>query len=231
MVKYINYFFFKINNKLSFGIRPLSGRNFTGKICVRHREGGCRKSYYLIDFFRRLNMLGFIYKIISNSIRTGFLGGIIYENGLFSYILLSENVKVGSLIYSGIANNTGFIGSTFLLKNLKLFTAISSIELYPNSGFSLVRAGGSSSIMTSFNGDVVSLKVKSGWNVKLSIYNLAVLGCVSNSKHKFNILGKAGINRHLGKRPEVRGVAMNPCDHPHGGGEGKKSPPSAQRSP
>jgi ribosomal protein L2 len=73
--------------------------------------------------------------------------------------------------------------------------------------------------------------LKSGWNVKLSVYNLAVLGNVSNSKHKFNIIGKAGVNRLLGKRPEVRGVAMNPCDHPHGGGEGKKSPPSAQRSP
>jgi len=176
-------------------------------------------------------MLGIVYKIVASSIRTGFLGGVIYENGLFSYILLSENIKPGDYVYSGVYNVLNNIGSTFLLKNIKLFTIISNIELYPNSGFSLIRAAGTSGVMTSFNKDTVLLKLKSGWNVKMSIYNLAVLGNVSNSKHKFDILGKAGVKRYLGKRPEVRGVAMNPCDHPHGGGEGKKSPPSAQRSP
>jgi len=213
------------------GLKPLSGRNYIGKICVHHKSGGVNKIYYLIDFHRKLNMYGFIYKIFIDINRTSLVGGIVYENGLFSYIILTDGLKIGSYIYSGLLNKEYILGYTLLLKNIKLFTVLNNIELYCNKGAKLVRSAGNSAIATSFNNNIINVKLKSGWNVKLSIYNLATYGNVSNSKHKFNIINKAGNNRLLGIRPSVRGVAMNPCDHPHGGGEGKKSPPSAQRSP
>jgi len=114
---------------------------------------------------------------------------------------------------------------------MNLFTIISNIELYPDSGFNLVRSAGSKAILTKREKDKVSLKLKSGWNMILSDKCLAVFGRVSNVNHQLNQIGKAGKSWALGKKPTVRGVAMNPCDHPHGGGEGKKSPPSAQKSP
>jgi len=108
---------------------------------------------------------------------------------------------------------------------------LNNIELYPYKGASITRAAGSSVLLTSILKDKVIIKLKSGWNIYLTTYCLANYGCVSNLKHKFNNLKKAGKSWSLGIKSKVRGVAMNPCDHPHGGGEGKKSPPSAQRSP
>jgi len=122
-------------------------------------------------------------------------------------------------------------GYTYLIKNINLFTIISNIELNPYNGISLVRSAGTKSILTKIDKNKISLKLKSGWNIILSNLCLAVFGRVSNQTHKLNNINKAGKNRALGKRPTVRGVAMNPCDHPHGGGEGKKSPPAAQKSP
>jgi len=117
------------------------------------------------------------------------------------------------------------------LRNINLFTIISNIELNPYYGMNLVRSAGSKAILTKIDKSKVSLKLKSGWNIILSNLSLGVFGRVSNKDHKLNYINKAGKNRALGKRPTVRGVAMNPCDHPHGGGEGKKSPPSSQKSP
>jgi len=114
---------------------------------------------------------------------------------------------------------------------MNLFTIINNIEIYPNSGFNLSRSAGSKAILTKREGNKVNLKLKSGWNIILSNKCLCVFGRVSNINHQLNNIKKAGKNWALGKKPVVRGVAMNPCDHPHGGGEGKKSPPSAQRSP
>jgi len=99
--KYINYFIYRINKKLSIGYIPQSGRNYTGTICVHHQGGGNKKKYIYLDFFRRINSYGIVYKIIKSAFRTGLIGGIIYENGLFSYILLTENLKKGSCIFSG----------------------------------------------------------------------------------------------------------------------------------
>jgi ribosomal protein L2 len=140
----------------------MSGRNFTGKICVHHREGGSKKNYYLIDFFRRLNMFGHVYKVIRNSTRTAYLSGVIYQNGLFSYIILSENLNLGDSLYSGYLHDINQVGSTSLLKNIKLFAILNNIELYPNSGSSLVRSAGVGTIITSYNSDTAFLKLKSG---------------------------------------------------------------------
>jgi large subunit ribosomal protein L2 len=232
MKKFLSYILKNFNKKLSIGIRPKSGRNFSGKICVHHKTGGNKNRYYNIDFYRRIESSGYLYKIIYNANRTSFLGGIIYENGLFSYIILTEKIKIGDKIISGVKNiNKKIIGSTYLLKNIKLFTIINNIEMYPYSGSSLVRSAGTSAVLSSIDKTKICLKLKSGWIMKLSHNCIATLGNVSNMRHKFNIIGKAGKSFALGKKSKVRGVAMNPCDHPHGGGEGKKSPPSAQRSP
>lgn len=234
MLKYLHYFFLLINKKFTIGSRPLSGRNFSGTICVHHKSGGNKNQYYFIDFYRRINNYGYIYKILKCSNRTAFLGGVIYENGLFSYILLTETLKIGARIYSGSFYNNddiNTIGITLPLRKIRLFSIINNIEKYPFSGGSIIRAAGSSAILTSKLFNSITLKLKSGWNLILSKYCIATIGNVSNMKHKFIILKKAGISRSLGIRPTVRGVAMNPCDHPHGGGEGKKSPPSGQRSP
>jgi ribosomal protein L2 len=108
MKKYLNYYIFKINKIISIGSRPLSGRNFLGTICCHHKSGGNKKKLILCDFFRRINNYGYILKIIKNNYYTSFIGGILYENGLFSYILLSETLLIGSKVYSG----------SFIIKNL-----------------------------------------------------------------------------------------------------------------
>jgi len=230
-MKFLKYFFFNINKKIIIGTNSKAGRNNLGTITVHHKCGGNKRNFINVDFFRRINNYGFVYKIIKDSRRTSFLGGIIYENGLFSYIILAENIFLGQKIYSGIFNNLNKIGYTSLLKNIKLFDILNNIEIYPRKGATLSRSAGSNALLTSINNNIVTLKLKSGWNIFLSANCLASFGCVSNLKHKFDNLKKAGKSWSLGRRPTVRGVAMNPCDHPHGGGEGRKSPPSAQRSP
>ena len=235
MSKFLNYFFFSLKKKICIGTRPLSGRNFTGKICVHHKSGGNKNKFIFIDFYRRVNSYGYIYKILKSSNRTAFIGSVIYENGLFSHIILTENLKLGSKIYSGTysfdVNDCNQIGTSLPLKEMKLFSILNNIENYPFTGGSIIRAAGSNAILTTKNNKKVIIKLKSGWNISLSELCIGTIGNVSNMKHKFEFLGKAGKARALGIRPTVRGVAMNPCDHPHGGGEGKKSPPSAQVSP
>jgi len=234
MLKYLHYFFFFINKKYTVGSRPMSGRNFSGTICVHHKSGGNKNKYYFIDFFRRINDFGYIYKILASRDRTGFIGGVIYQNGLFSYLLLTETLIIGSKIYSGSYfenNDVNYVGLAIPLKKIRLFSLINNIEKYPFSGGTISRSAGSSAILTSKLLDKVIIKLKSGWNVILSKYCIATIGNVSNMKHKFTIKKKAGVSRNQGIRPTVRGVAMNPCDHPHGGGEGKKSPPASHRSP
>ena len=229
MKKYLNYFFFKINKSISIGSRPLSGRNFLGTICVHHKSGGSKKRLYFIDFFRRINNYGYIIKIIKNNNFTALIGGIIYENGLFSYILLTETLIIGSKIYSGHILNleSNNIGMSIPIKYIKLFTIINNLKLFPFSKGILIRSAGCSGLIIKKEYNKVYIKLKSCWNIILSKYCLATIGLVSNSKHKFVNLCKAGVSRNLGIRPTVRGVAMNPHDHPHGGGEGKKSPPAS----
>ena len=238
MKKFKNYLIKYLNKKIKIGLNNKSGRNNWGRICVYNKISN-KSKYLRIDFFRRITSYGYIWKIIKNSNRSAFIGNVIYENGLFSYIVLTEQLKIGSKIYSGTNYNYSNykylnnynLGWTYLLKNMNLFTIISNIELNPNSGINLVRSAGSKAILTKREKNKVSLKLKSGWNILLSSECLGVFGRVSNLNHQLNKIGKAGKSWALGHRPVVRGVAMNPCDHPHGGGEGKKSPPSAQRSP
>jgi len=163
-----------------------------------------------------------------------FLGAILYENGLFSFIIISEGIKIGDIIYSGSFRNFDHLiikGFALPLHFINLFTLVNNIELGPYTGAALSRSAGTSCVLVGKKKDKIILKFKSGWNIYISKYSIATSGYVSNMMHQFIKLKKAGVAFHLGKRPVVRGVAMNPCDHPHGGGEGRKSPPSSPVSP
>lgn len=161
---------------------------------------------------------------------------ILYDNGIFSFILLSEGLFIGSKIFSGISfldDNYRSLGSSNILLHLNLFSIINSIELKPNNGFKLARSAGVSAVLVSRDNylNKVIIKLRSGWLLKISLFCMCCLGQVSNYGHNLCYFKKAGQVRALGFRPIVRGVIKNPCDHPHGGGEGRGSPPRAQVSP
>ena len=230
---YTNYYFIKLNKTLTIGSRPLSGRNFLGTICCHHKSGGNKYKLIFIDFYKRINNYGFILNIIKNRNYTAYISGIIYENGLYTFILLTENLNLGNKIYIGSFYNieTNQLGLNICIKFIKLFSLIHNIELFPFSKSILIRAAGGSGLIIKKEYNKAIIKLKSGWNLIISKYCIAAIGLMSNSKHKFKNLIKAGNSRKMGIRPTVRGVAMNPHDHPHGGGEGKKSPPAGQLSP
>lgn len=221
-----------LSKKLNFGTCVKSGRNFSGRICVHHRGGGNKKKSVSVDFKRRIDQFGYIYTVIYDSWRSSFVGLIVYENGFFSYITLTSSISLGDKIFSGdklaLSKSNG---DSVKLSFITLFSILSNIELKPFSGASLARAAGVGAVLTSFVKNKVWLKLNSGWNVCVSNDCIATIGYVSNISNKVDNIGKAGRNRWFGKRPVVRGVAMNPCDHPHGGGEGKKSPLAAPKSP
>lgn len=162
----LNYNFFNYVSKLlRVGTYFCGGRNFLGNICIQHRSGGNKHNYYLIDFFRRINLFGQIYKIIKDINRTAYLGAIIYENGLFSYIILSEDLKIGDTIYSGFLNSSVKeinIGYALPLKDYNLFSLVNNIEFLPFSGASLARAAGTSCILIGKKKDKIIIKSKTG---------------------------------------------------------------------
>jgi large subunit ribosomal protein L2 len=163
---FLKYSLFKHTSRLlRVGTFFLGGRNFSGAICVQHRSGGSKHNYYLVDFFRRVNSFGKIYKIIKDVNRTAFLGAVIYENGLFSYIILSEGLKIGDQVYSGSLNNLkkgAFNGYAMPLKDCNLFTLLNNIEVFPFRGASLARAAGASCILSGKKKDKMIVKFKTG---------------------------------------------------------------------
>jgi len=228
------YIFSKVSKKLKYGTYTRTGKNFSGKICVFRRGGGNKKTYNIVDFYRRLNAFGVVCEIKYDAYRSAFIGLILYDNGLFSNIILSETTKLGHNLFSGVvpANKYAFSkSSSFSLNHIPLFSLVNNVEVKPFFGSSLSRAAGVSAVVTSNVNNIITLKLRSGWLVKVSANSVASLGCVSNMIHNMKTIGKAGKNRGLGKRPIVRGVAMNPCDHPHGGGNGKTSPPALPCTP
>jgi len=230
----LSYTIKKALKRLNIGVYSKNGRNCFGRICVFHRGGGNLKKYRLIDFHRRLNLFGYVFKILYDPNRTSHIGLVFYENGFFSYIILSDGIKLGDRLFSGdtlINTNCYLQGSSLPLKFIPLFNIVNNIEIFPNRGAIYVRSAGNGAIIVSKNDNNVTLKLKSGWLITVSSSCMASLGYVSNILHNTVNLKKAGKARGLGKRPTVRGVAMNPCDHPHGGGNGKTSPPRAPVSP
>lgn len=228
---FLKFYCKKIASKLTrFGIVSTGGRNFLGRICIKGRGNGKKRVYRHIDFFRRINQYGQILKILYDCNRTAFIGLIIYNNGINSFIIIAANLKINDIIYCGSAYQFGELNSKYMgwnvpLKNIGLFSIISNIEKVPFCGSTLARSAGTSSLLIGKANNNAILKLNSKWELKLNIACIATIGHNSNIKHKFNIIGSAGKNRNLGFRPKVRGVAKNPCDHPHGGGNGKHSMP------
>jgi len=160
---------------------------------------------------------------------TSFLGLVCYSNGIFSYILLSDYINQIYSIYAGFVSFYGN-GPNFL-QEIIAGNFIHHIEVKPLNGAKIMRAAGSMAFIISKESEYSFLKMKSGWLLKVSNYCIAIIGKMSNETHFITRLKNAGKNRKLGFRPTVRGVAKNPCDHPHGGGEGTGSPPKAHRTP
>lgn len=197
------------------------GRNNRGVITIRHRGGGHKRLYRVIDFKRnKINIEGRVVSIEYDPNRNARIALINYSDGEKRYILQPKNLNVGDSIYSG--SNISFnIGNSMPLAEIPLGTSIHNIELIPNKGGQIVRAGGTSAKILAKEGNYVTLRLPSKEIRLLRKECNATIGEISNNDSFLVQSGKAGRTRWLGIRPTVRGSVMNPCDHPHGGGEGR----------
>ena len=197
------------------------GRNNQGVITIRHRGGGHKRRYRSIDFKRnKFGIEGKVATIEYDPNRNARIALINYKDGEKRYILHPKNLNVGDIILSG-SNSTISIGNSLPLTEIPLGSAVHNIELIPNKGGQLVRAAGTAARILAKEGDYVTLRLPSKEIRLLRKECFATIGEVSNNDTFLIQSGKAGRTRWLGKRPTVRGSVMNPCDHPHGGGEGR----------
>ena len=197
------------------------GRNNRGKITTRSRGGGARRMYRVIDFKRRKEGVpGRVVAIEYDPNRSTRIALIYYVDGEKSYILAPIGLEVGSFITSGPESEIK-PGNALKLRNIPTGTVVHNIELTPERGGQMARSAGSSAQVLSKEGEYVLIRLPSGEMRRVLLNCRATIGQLSNPDHKNESLGKAGRSRHLGRRPKVRGVAKNPVDHPHGGGEGR----------
>jgi len=206
-------------------VRPIhskGGRNSTGRITVRHQGGGHKRAYRLIDFVRndKDGIPAVVERLEYDPNRTAFIALLTHTDGSKSYILAPNNLKVGDKITSGSDADIK-IGNCLPLKNIPVGTIIHNVEMKPGKGGQLARSAGTSVSLAGKDSGYAQVKLASGELRLVPLDCRATIGIVSNPDQKNINIGKAGRNRWLGKRPHVRGVAMNPIDHPHGGGEGK----------
>ncbi len=199
-----------------------AGRNSYGRITVRHQGGGNRQKYRIIDFKRNKkdDMPATVVGIEYDPNRSANIALIKYEDGTLSYILAPIGLKDGDKVISGKKADIK-PGNCMELESIPVGTMVHNIELNPGQGGKLVRAAGQEAQLMAKEGKYANLRLPSGEMRLVMINCRATIGTVGNAEHENIKLGKAGKTRHLGKRPEVRGSAMNPVDHPHGGGEGK----------
>src|SRR6201746_960001 len=199
------------------------GRNFQGRRAMRYIGGGHKKMYRVIDFKRdKKNIPAVVASIEYDPNRTAFIALLNYVDGEKRCIISPQGLQVGTSVLSGDAVSPE-IGNALQMKNIPLGTNVHNIEMQPGQGGKLVRSAGSSAQLTNKEESYAVLKLPSGEFRKILINCYATVGVVSNSDHSLQSMGKAGRNRWRGIRPRVRGVAMNPVDHPMGGGEGKAS--------
>lgn len=199
------------------------GRNNQGRITVRHIGGGSRAHYRMIDFKRTKDLIeATVERIEYDPNRTALIALIVYRDGEKRYIIAPQGVKPGDVVVSGESSPIK-TGNCLPLKNIPLGTTVHCVELKPGKGAQLLRSAGCSGQVAAKEGTYATLKLRSGEMRKILLSCRAVIGEVSNSEHSLRALGKAGASRWRGIRPTVRGVAMNPVDHPHGGGEGRTS--------
>ena len=206
---------------LTVKLSKTGGRNNQGVITTRHIGGGHKRKYRIIDFKRnKFNIPGKVAAIEYDPNRTSYIALINYADGEKRYIIAPHDLKVGSKIISGESTDVK-IGNAMLLENVPEGQRVHNIELTPLKGGQLCRAAGTSAQVLGKEGKYVILRLQSGETRKVLGKCMATIGIVGNIDHSLVNLGKAGKTRWLGTRPTVRGSAMNPCDHPHGGGEGK----------
>ena len=198
-----------------------SGRNSYGRITVRHRGGGSRRKYRIIDFKRnKLDMDAKVLTLEYDPNRSSFIALVEYEDGEKRYIIAPEGLNVGDTVRSGDSADIK-VGNALKLANIPVGTFIHNLELYPGKGAQLVRSAGNMAQLMGKEDKYALVRLPSGEMRKLPIDCMASIGQVGNVDHSNVHIGKAGRKRHMGWRPKVRGSVMNPCDHPHGGGEGK----------
>ncbi|WP_170798995.1 50S ribosomal protein L2 [Stutzerimonas stutzeri] len=199
------------------------GRNNNGRITTRHIGGGHKQHYRLVDFRRNKDGIpAIVERIEYDPNRTAHIALLKYADGERRYIIAPKGVSAGDQLVSGI-NAPIKAGNSLPLRNIPLGSTVHGIELKPGKGAQLVRSAGASAQLVAREGSYVTLRLRSGEMRKVLAECRATLGEVSNSEHSLRSLGKAGAKRWKGVRPTVRGVAMNPVDHPHGGGEGRTS--------
>ena len=201
-------------------LKKTAGRNSYGRITVRHHGGGNKRKYRVIDFKRDKEMNATVLTLEYDPNRTAHIALIQYEDGVKSYILAPEGLKVGDVVMAG-PNADIKPGNALPFANIPVGTIIHNIELYPGKGGQLVRsAGNMAQLMAKENGYAL-VRLPSGEMRNVPLNCIATIGEVGNIDHENVNIGKAGRKRHMGWRPTVRGSVMNPCDHPHGGGEGR----------
>lgn len=206
---------------LTVTLKKHSGRNSRGKITVRHRGGGYRPKYRIIDFKRDKDGIpGTVATIEYDPNRSANIALINYADGEKRYIVAPNKLKVGDVIVSG-ADSDIKIGNALPVANIPVGTVVHNIELQPGKGAQLVRSAGNGAQLMAKEGKYASLRLPSGEVRKVRLECRATIGEVGNIDHQNIQIGKAGRKRHMGIRPTVRGSVMNPNDHPHGGGEGK----------
>tara|TARA_B110000014_G_C20088148_1_gene569361 strand:- start:155 stop:979 length:825 start_codon:yes stop_codon:yes gene_type:complete len=208
---------------LTVGQHSTGGRNNLGRITSRHRGAGQKHKYREIDFYRKKDDIkAVVERIEYDPNRSAYVALIKYEDGVMNYILAPNKIKKGDEVISGNSKDIK-IGNCMKLADIPTGTDIHNIELNPNAGGKLARSAGASAQISGSDNNYCIVKLKSGEVRKIINTARATIGTVSNSDHQNIKIGKAGRNRWKGIRPQTRGVAMNPVDHPHGGGEGKTS--------
>lgn len=211
----------KPEKSLLVSLKNKAGRNNDGRITVRHQGGGAKKKYRIIDFKR--NKDGVPAKVAAieyDPNRSAFIALLHYVDGEKRYILYPHGLKVGDTVVSGEGADIK-VGNCLMMKDIPLGTVIHNIELYPGRGGQLVRSAGNSAQLMAKDGSYVQVRLPSGEVRLIRQECKATIGQVGNLDHENVTIGKAGKSRHMRKRPTVRGSAMNPADHPHGGGEGR----------
>ncbi|MBA2649162.1 MAG: 50S ribosomal protein L2 [Legionella sp.] len=204
-------------------VKKTGGRNNQGRITVRHIGGGHRQQYRIIDFKRNKDgIVGRVERLEYDPNRTALIALIVYKDGEKSYIIAPANLEKDALVVSG-ADAPISVGNCLPLKNIPVGTTVHCVELKSGKGAQMLRSAGCGGQLVAKEGVYATLRLRSGEMRKVHILCRATIGEVSNSEHSLRSLGKAGANRWRGIRPTVRGVAMNPVDHPHGGGEGRTS--------
>ena len=206
---------------LTTDLRHKAGRNNTGKITVRHQGGGARRKYRIIDFRRNKDDIpAKVTAIEYDPNRTCFIALLVYADGEKRYILAPLDLKVGDTVMSGAAADIK-PGNALPISSIPVGTLIHNIEIKPGHGGQMVRSAGTAAQLMAKEGAYAQVRLPSGEVRRVLVSCRATIGQVGNTDHENVRIGKAGRKRHMGVRPTVRGVVMNPVDHPHGGGEGR----------